>query len=107
MPKWLLKSLEVKAQLNTAVQNKYETAFHLAGCINSPLWIVCSVYVQDPKLPGEGDDADGGENGDGGKNGNDGDDGDDDDDIYIMMQCLCVCVSRKIITSSWEFPVTT
>ena len=28
------------------------------------------------------------------------DDGDDDDDgdIYIMMQCLFVCVSRKIIT---------
>ena len=23
------------------------------------------------------------------------------------MKCLCVCVSRKIITSSWEFPVTT
>ena len=22
-----------------------------------------------------------------------------DDDIYIMMQCLSVCVSRKIITS--------
>ena len=31
----------------------------------------------------------------------------DDTDIYIMMQCLSVCVSRKIITSSWEFPVTT
>ena len=29
------------------------------------------------------------------------------DDIYIMMQCLCVCVSRKMITSSWESPVTT
>ena len=28
------------------------------------------------------------------------DDDDDDDDIYIMMQCLSVCVSRKIITSS-------
>ena len=27
--------------------------------------------------------------------------------IYIMMKCLSVCVSRKIITSSWEFPVTT
>ena len=35
-----------------------------------------------------------------------GDDG-GDDDIYIMMKCLCVCVSRKIITSSWESPVTT
>ena len=33
--------------------------------------------------------------------------GDDPDDIYIMMMCLSVCVSRKIITSSWEFPVTT
>ena len=32
---------------------------------------------------------------------------DDDDDIYIMMKCLSVCVSRKIITSSWEAPVTT
>ena len=31
----------------------------------------------------------------------------DDDDIYIMMKCLSVCVSRKIITSSWESPVTT
>ena len=38
----------------------------------------------------------------------DDDDGDDgDDDIYIMMKCLFVCVSQKIITSSWEFPVTT
>ena len=31
----------------------------------------------------------------------------DDDDIYIMMECLSVCVSRKMITSSWESPVTT
>ena len=33
--------------------------------------------------------------------------GDDDDchsDIYIMMQ---FCLSRKIITSCWESPVTT
>ena len=32
----------------------------------------------------------------------------DDDDIYIMMHCLfvCLCVT-KIITSSWESPVTT
>ena len=37
----------------------------------------------------------------------DEDDDDDDDDIYIMMQCLSVCVSRKMITSSWESPVTT
>ena len=36
-----------------------------------------------------------------------GPDDDDDDDIYIMMKCLSVSVSRKIITSSWEFPVTT
>ena len=36
-----------------------------------------------------------------------GDGGDDGGDIYIMMQCLSVCVSRKIITSSWESPVTT
>ena len=35
------------------------------------------------------------------------DDGHDDDDIYIMMKCLSVCVSRQIITSSWEAPVTT
>ena len=38
------------------------------------------------------------------------DDVDDDegDDIYIMMQCLSVCLCvTKIITSSWEFPVTT
>ena len=32
---------------------------------------------------------------------------DDDGDIYIMMKCLSVCVSRKMITSSWESPVTT
>ena len=44
---------------------------------------------------------------------NDGDDSDDfgaaadDDDIYIMMKCLSVCLSRKMITSSWESPVTT
>ena len=30
-----------------------------------------------------------------------------EDDIYIMMQCLFVCLSRKMITSSWESPVTT
>ena len=29
------------------------------------------------------------------------------DDIYIMMMCLSVCLSRKMITSSWESPVTT
>ena len=28
--------------------------------------------------------------------------GDDDDDIYIMMQCLCICLSRKIITSHFR-----
>ena len=28
--------------------------------------------------------------------------GDDDDDDYIMMQCLCVCLSRKIITSHFR-----
>ena len=32
---------------------------------------------------------------------------DGDDDIYIMMKCLSVCLSRKMITSSWESPVTT
>ena len=32
---------------------------------------------------------------------------DKDDDKYIMMKCLSVCVSRKMITSSWESPVTT
>ena len=37
----------------------------------------------------------------------DGDGGDDDGDIYIMMQCLFVCLSRKMSTSSWESPVTT
>ena len=37
-----------------------------------------------------------------------GDDDDDGDDIYIMMSvCLFVCLSRKMITSSWESPVTT
>ena len=34
-------------------------------------------------------------------------DNDDYDDIYIMMKCLSVCLSRKIITSSCESPVTT
>ena len=28
--------------------------------------------------------------------------GDDVDDIYIMIQCLCVCLSRKIITSHFR-----
>ena len=32
---------------------------------------------------------------------------DDDDDIYIMMKHLSVCLSREMITSSWESPVTT
>ena len=53
--------------MNSADQNKYETAIHLAGCVNRPLWIVCSVYVQDPKLPGGGNDNDETKNGDGGK----------------------------------------
>ena len=35
------------------------------------------------------------------------DDWGDGDDIYIMMKCLSVCLSRKMITSSWESPVTT
>ena len=30
-----------------------------------------------------------------------------DGDIYIMIKCLSVCLSRKMITSSWESPVTT
>ena len=41
--------------------------------------------------------------------GRDGDDHDDngvddcdDDYTYIMMQCLCVCLSRKIITSHFR-----
>ena len=29
----------------------------------------------------------------------DGDDDDDDGNIYIMMECLSVCLSRKIISS--------
>ena len=35
------------------------------------------------------------------------DDSDCDDDIYIMMKCVCVCLSRKMITSSLDSPVTT
>ena len=35
------------------------------------------------------------------------DDEDKDGDIYIMMKCLSVCLSRKMSTSSWESPVTT
>ena len=42
-----------------------------------------------------------------GDEGHDGVDDGDDDDIYIMMMCLSVCLSRKMITSSWESPVTT
>ena len=41
------------------------------------------------------------------KDGGEDNDDDDYDDIYIMMKCLSVCLSRKIITSSWESPVTT
>ena len=36
--------------------------------------------------------------------------GEDDNnvvDIYIMMKCLSVCMSWKMITSSLEFPLTT
>ena len=29
----------------------------------------------------------------------DDNDGDDDDEIYIMMKCLSVCLSQKMITS--------
>ena len=46
------------------------------------------------------------EEGDNDNDDNDHDDN-DDDDIYIIMKCLFVGVSRKIITSPWEFPVTT
>ena len=41
---------------------------------------------------------------------NNDDDGNGDDgnyDIYIMMKCVFVCLSRKMSTSSWEYPVTT
>ena len=34
-------------------------------------------------------------------------DGRVDDDIYIMMKCVFVCLSRKMSTSSWESLVTT
>ena len=38
----------------------------------------------------------------------DDDDGEDDgDDIYIMMKCVFVCLSRKMSTSSWEALVIT
>ena len=30
------------------------------------------------------------------------DDDDKDDDIYIMMKCVFVCLSRKMSPSSWE-----
>ena len=33
---------------------------------------------------------------------NEGHGGDDVDDIYIMIYCLCVCLSRKIITSHFQ-----
>ena len=58
-------------------------------------------------------DDDDDDHGDDDHDGDDDDDGDDDhddddhDDIYIMMECLSVCVSKKMITSSWESPVTT
>ena len=49
------------------------------------------------------DDDDGGDgDGDG-----DGGDGDDDGDIYIMMKCVFVCLSRKIITSSFKESLVT
>ena len=35
------------------------------------------------------------------------DDDDKDDDIYIMMKCVFVCLSRKMSTSSWEALVIT
>ena len=37
----------------------------------------------------------------------DSDHDDSDHDIYIMMKCVSVCLSQKMITSSWESPVTT
>ena len=36
-----------------------------------------------------------------------GDGNGEDGDIYITMQCLSVCLSRKMSTPSWESPVTT
>ena len=49
-------------------------------------------YVEDCNSEGDDDHYDDG-NGDG-------------DDIYIMMKCLSVCLSRKMSTSSFESPVT-
>ena len=45
------------------------------------------------------DQNDDGDAGDGGDQDDDGDlDDHDQDDVYIMMKCLSVCVSRKIST---------
>ena len=41
------------------------------------------------------------------KDGSEGDDVHDVVDIYIMMKCVPVCLSRKMSTSSWESPVNT
>ena len=49
---------------------------------------------------GEDDDCDGDDVAE--YNGND----DGDDDIYIMLQCLCVCLSRKMITSHFRALIT-
>ena len=67
------------------------THYHLQTCISSSscaamdMNLICNLDVS---LPGQVIE-------------------DEDDDIYIMVKCLSVCVSRKMITSSWESPVTT
>ena len=61
----------------------------------TPMWDLADYYDV-----GDDDDCDDG-------NDYDSDNDDDGGDIYIMMKCVFVCLSRKIITSSLESLVTT
>ena len=82
------------------MQSKFSELFPIKGFLNLLFAQHCLVHcraggllprrIERPDIDGE-DDVD-----------DDGDDDGDDDDMYIMMKCVCVCLSRKIITSHFR-----
>ena len=119
-------SMQTNTRKCTKVQKIFTTLFPRRNFLEKREVVAAeshSILRAVPSRPGDHDDnSDNDDNSnndddiygddDDGNSDNDDDNSDDDDncnngDIYIMMQCLCVCVSRKMITSSWESPVTT
>ena len=85
------------------MQSKFSELFPIKGFPNLLFAQHCLVHcraggllprrIERPDIDGE-DDVD--------NDGDDGGDDDGDDDMYIMMKCVCVCLSRKIITSHFR-----